>query len=165
MRLLEAALQPGSEALLAKLLLHEPEGRAPAATVPDGAGGRDERAKQHAVRPGGRLLDVAALAERLRTNPACYAVRHSSPAALKLLLAAGCPADGVPAGCGEVPLLVAAGRLDIARCRLLLAAGASADAPNGQGESALDIVLSLCTDTRLVSRQLLQAGAGGQPCL
>ncbi|KAL4443497.1 hypothetical protein ABPG75_011234 [Micractinium tetrahymenae] len=86
----------------------------------------------------------------MHINPACYTVRRSSEAALQLLLAAGCPTGALPEGRGEAPLLTAAGRLDAARCRLLLAAGAAADERNGRGESALDIVLSLCTDSRLV---------------
>ena len=121
MGLLEAALRPGREPLLALLLA-----------------------------PAARGLDVAELAQRQRCNPASYAVQQSSLEALRLLLAAGCPAGAVPPGSGLPLLLVAAGRLDAARCRLLLEAGACAAELDGSGHSSLDAALALCTDARLV---------------
>ena len=121
MGLLEAALRPSREPMLALLLA-----------------------------PAARGLDVAELAQRQRCNPVSYAVQQSSLEALRLLLAAGCPAGAVPPGAGLPPLVVAAGRLDAARCRLLLEAGACAAELDGNGQSSLDAALALCTDARLV---------------
>ena len=129
MGLLEAALQPGREPLLALLLAPAPHG-----------------------------LNVAALAQRQRSHPASYAMQHSSLEALRLLLAAGCPAGGVVASGGLPPLLVAAGRLDAALCRLLLDAGAFAAETDASGQSALDVALALCTDAQLVRVGLRQCG-------
>lgn len=143
-RLLHAALQPGREPLL-RLLLGLARGQRPppaSCAVDCGA--------HHA-------LDVAALAQRLQANPALHAIRRSSLEALRCLLAAGCPPGAVPAGTGLPPLVAAAGRLDTARCRALLDAGAPAGETDRHGQSALDAVLALCTDAQLVSGMRWQA--------
>lgn len=132
-RLLHAALRPGREALLRCLLGLQADGR------PQLACGT--------CRP----LHVAALAERLQASPLLHAVRRSSLEGMSCLLAAGCPPGAVPAGTGQPPLVAAASRLDAARCRLLIAAKAPAWEVDRQGQSALDALLSLCTDAQLVS--------------
>lgn len=121
-RLLEAALLPGRERLLQQLLLPGPA--APAAA---GRASAPQQAQQAQQQPRAAVgLDVGTLAHQLQFSPANFAVSHSSLAALQLLLAAGCPAGPVPAPTGCPPLVIAAGRLDIARCRALLEAGADA---------------------------------------
>ncbi|PRW56848.1 ankyrin repeat and kinase domain-containing 1-like [Chlorella sorokiniana] len=163
-RLLHVALRPGREALLRRLL----------------GLWTDERSQQ-ACRMC-RALDVSGLAGRLQANPLLFAVRHSSLEALRCLLAAGCPPGAMPPGAGLPPLVAAASRLDAARTALLLHAGAPAGETDRQGQSALDAVLALCTDARLVQlaaeetqgaaatteRQLLQLVemlvAAGAPC-
>ena len=137
-RLLHAALRPGREALLRRLL-----------------GLRAEAEKlqqpQHAPCDGSLPLDVAALAERLQANPLLFAVRRSSLESMRSVLAAGCPPGVLPAGTGLPPLVAAASRLDAARTAVLLQAGAPAGETDRQGQSALDAVLTLCTDAQLVS--------------
>lgn len=146
-RLLEAALEPGREELLRLLLpqrlplrlrLCSPTKRSP-------LGGCSAVEEQ-----GWRRLDLPAPAKRLQSNPAAFAVRHSSLPALRQLLAAGCPAGAVHGAAEPPPLVAAARRLDTARCTELLAAGAPAGEVDQRGRSALDAALELCTDARLV---------------
>ena len=128
-RLLQAALAPGREALLQRLL------------PPPAAAQRC---------PPASRLDMPALATRLTANPALHAVRHASVPALRLLLQAGCPTGAVPAGAGTPPLVAAAARLDMQRCAALLAAGADAREADAHGRSALDVALELLGDQSLI---------------
>ena len=150
-RLLHAALQPGREPLLRRLL-----GMA-----------QDERptpASCDAVCCAPCALNMAALAQRLQANPLLHAIRHSSLEALRCLLAAGCLPGAVPPGTGPPPLVAAAARLDSACCRVLLDAGAPAGETDRRGQSALDVVLALCTDAQLVSGGCRQSPACAVAC-
>lgn len=157
LRLLQAALQPGREPLLQALLPLPPPVRQ-AEKLRQGSPQRRaaelaELLRWRHLAERWRHLDVAELAHRLQYNPALYAIRHSSLPALRLLLAAGCPAGAVPAS-GSQPLLVAAAwRLDTACIRALLEAGAVAGEVDQEGRSALDAVCELATDPGLVSAE------------
>jgi ankyrin repeat protein len=90
--------------------------------------------------------DVRAVARNSEANLAINAAAAGPradrrPEIVRLLIAHGCPVDGLGSPGGHTPLHEAAFNGDLALVRLLLASGADRSVRTGEGETALEIAM------------------------